>query len=252
MRKTFLIALGAAVALVGAAVAMAAVFTATGVSTTTAGFSAAKTSGSSRSCTGGDGKAFTLTHGRYTGTADFANPTSDLDGPLRIDAHTTYSTTDGRGYVEGSFRVRDDETRLTGTFTGTLTGTQLVGFLKASTRGNHARVIGSMSATFDPATGFTSGQVGSASSTAVLAVLAGPACKGKPAPKPKRVDVHGTLTINSGAVPVTVTVTSKGPTQTTCVLGTVSTAGLANGDRVHMKCEQATSSDPWLVKELKK
>ena len=109
-------------------------------------------------------------------------------GPLTIDARTTYSTTDGLGYVEGSFRVKDDGTTEPSRrpVHGTLKGSQLVGFLTASSRGNHARVLGNLSATFVPATGFTAGAVGSTSSTAVLAVVAGPTCpKPKPAPKPR-------------------------------------------------------------------
>ena len=188
MRKTLIVAIAAAVALVTAAIAMAAVYTASGVSATTATFSTDKVSLRSASCTGADGKAFTITQGHYTGTATFAAPAAELSGPLTIDARTTYSTTDGLGYVSGSFRVKDgrhDPNRLGGRFTATLKGSQLVGFLTASARGHHARVLGNLSATFVPATGFTAGAVGSTSSTAVLAVVAGPTCpKPKPAPKP--------------------------------------------------------------------
>ena len=169
---------------------MAAVYTASGVSATTASFSTDKVNVRSASCTGGDGKAFTITQGRYTGTATFTAPAAELGGPLTIDARTVYSTTDGLGYVEGSFRVQDsrhDPNRLGGRFTATLKGSQLVGFLTASARGNHARVLGNLSATFVPATGFTAGAVGSSSSTAVLAVVAGPVCpKPKPAPQAPR------------------------------------------------------------------
>ena len=71
-------------------------------------------------------------HGHFTA------PAGELSGPLTIDARTTYSTTDGLGYVEGSFRVQDsrhDPNRLGGRFTATLKGSQLVGFLTASARG---------------------------------------------------------------------------------------------------------------------
>ena len=188
MRTKLIIALGAAIAAVTASVAMAAVFTAAGVSATTATFSADKVSEmKARTCTGADNKAFTITNGRYTGVADFTNPaTNEFDGPLTISARTTYSTTDGLGYVEGSFRVRDNDTRLAGRFSGTLKGDQLVGFLTAGSRGNHAVVLGNLSARFVPATGFSAGQIGSGSSASVLAVVAGPVCKGhKPAPAPQ-------------------------------------------------------------------
>ena len=142
MRKTLCIALGAAVALVTAAVALAAVFTAAGVSATTATFSTDKVAPTlhDRTCTGADGKAFTLTNGHYTGAADFTHAGhATSTARSRSTPQTTYSTTDGLGYVEGSFRVKDDRHRLSGRFTATLEGTgKLVGFLTASSRGNHA------------------------------------------------------------------------------------------------------------------
>ena len=160
--------------------------------------------------------------GRYTGTADFAAPAADLGGPLTIDARTTYSTTDGLGYVEGSFRVKDDRRRLGGRFTGTLKGSKLVGFLTASSRGNHARVLGNLSATFVPATGFTAGAIGSTSSTAVLAVVAGPICpKPKPdaearAEAPCRVVEGKVSAVGDGSVGSTITVATRGPSTATC------------------------------------
>ena len=182
MRRTLIIALGALVALVTAAVAVAAVSTAAGVSATTATFSTDKaTDVRTRTCTGADGKEFTITNGRYTGQADFANPAADLDGPLTINARTVVSTTDDLGYVTGSFRVKDDDTRFAGAFSGTLKGDKLVGFLTGVSRGNHATVLGNLSATFVPGTGFTEGALGSSSSTSVLAIVAGPVCKGRKA-----------------------------------------------------------------------
>ena len=52
-----------------------------------------------------------------------------------------------------------------------------------TSRGNHAKVLGNLSAEFaGGATNFANGQIGSSSSTAVLAVVAGRPCKGE---KPK-------------------------------------------------------------------
>jgi hypothetical protein len=258
MRKTRISVLGAGVALVTAAAALAVVFTASGVSATTAGFAADKvTQMKSRTCTGADGKSFTITNGHYTGTADFTNPASDLDGPLTIHARTVYGTSDGLGYVEGSFRVRDGATRLSGRFSGTLKGSQLVGFLTAASRGHHARVLGNLSATFAPTTGFTGGVLGSTSSTAVLGVVAGPACKGhpKPAPKPKPVrlaSVSGKVSaVGDGSVGSTITVTSKGPSTATCTrdAASPSTSGFAVGSKVAMKC--AYIGTTWTLRALK-
>ena len=254
MRKTILIALGAAVALVTAAAAFAA-FTASGVSATTASFSTTKVEHlRTASCTGADSKAWTVTSGHYTGTADFANPATDFDGPLVIDARTTYSTTDGLGWVEGSFKVRNEPSKLNGRFTATLKGTQLVGWVSATSRGGHARVLGNLSATFVPGTGFTAGAVGSTSSTAVLAVLAGPVCpKPKPEPHKRPVHVEGTISaIGNGTVGSMVTVSSKGPSTATCTLdaSSPSTTGFAVGDRVEMGCSYIGTT--WTLRELKK
>jgi hypothetical protein len=257
MRKTIMLALVAAVALVAAAVAYAA-FTASGVSAATATFSTDKVAPlRTGSCTGGDGKAFTVTSGHYTGTASFAAPAAaaELNGPLVIDARTVYSTTDGLGYVSGWFHVRNDApSRLNGRFTATLKGTQLVGFIDASSRGHHARILGNMSATFTPTTGFTAGMIGSTSSTAVLAIVAGPTCP-KPKPEqPKRpVHVEGAISaIGDGTVGSTVTVSSKGPSTATCTRDATSpaTTGFKVGDRVEMGCVFIGST--WTLRELKK
>ncbi len=278
MRIKLILAIGA-VAAVTASVAVAAVYTASGVSETTATFAASQTDDvKSRSCTGRDSKAFTLTHGRYTGTADFAIPGTELDGPLTIKARTVYSTTDGLGYVHGSFRVKDDDTRLVGKFTGTLKGNQLVGFLTATSRGHRARVLGNLSATFAPATGFSDGRIGVGSSGAVLAVLAGPICKhpkrddaAKSDDKQKRegeskdedksdkqkrsrlVRVAGKVTaVGDGNVGSSITVAARGPATATCVRDDTSpsTSGFAVETKVLMRCELDGST--WKLRELKK
>ncbi len=157
MRRTLIIALGAVAALMTAAAAVAAL-AASGVSATTATFSTDKaTDVRTRTCTGADGKEFKITNGRYTGQADFANPATDLDGPLTINARTVVGTADDLGYVTGSFRIKDDDTRFAGAFTGTLKGDKLVGFLAGVSRGNKATVLGNLSATLVPGTGFSGG-----------------------------------------------------------------------------------------------
>ena len=139
-----------------------------------------------RTCTGADGKSFAVTSGHYTGAADFANPATELDGPLTLTARTTVDTGSHLGYVEGSFRIKDDDTRLQGKFVGTLDATgKLAGFLTAASRGNHALVLGTLSGTFVPATGFSGpASLGAApTSAAVLAVLAGPVCPKRRSPE---------------------------------------------------------------------
>ena len=252
MRRILFIALGTAVALATAAVAVAVVPSASGVSATTADFAAGTVAQSAtRTCTGADARKYEVTEGRYTGTmTSTSNPVNlILSGPLTIHARTTYDTTNSAaklGYVEGTFRVKDDDSRVSGRFWGTLSNGNLVGFLEGRARGHHAVVLGNMSAGFDPAgtTGFTAGKLGLGSSTTMLAVIAGPRCHGekdesRPEPKPDKpvrpASVRGEVTALSDKE---IVVTSKGPTTTKCAIGTGSpaTAGLLN-KQVEMKCE---------------
>ena len=241
MRRTFIIALGTAVALATAAVAIA-VAPVAGISETTASFTASTVVDQLKTRTCGANPSYAITDGQYSGGAiTFATPALALDGPLKIHARTTLNTTTGLGYVEGSFRVKDDDTRLSGKFSGTLKSGNLVGFLTGKSRGNHAKVLGNMSATFAPSTGFTVGTLGSGSSPLVTAVIAGPACKGPKPDKPARtVSVKGEVTALTTVAPFTITVTPKKGDAKTCAIGgsSPSTALFPVGTKnVEMKCE---------------
>lgn len=248
MRRTFIVAIGTAVALATAAVAIAVTST-SGVSTTTGTFAAGKEKANTRVCTGADGKTFELTKGHYTGIMAFS-PVSDLNGTLRIHAKTTYSTTDSLGYVEGSFRVKDGDSRVSGKLSGTLSGTNFVGFLTGKARGKHARIVGNISAVFDPkGAGFSGGMLGAGGSTAVMAVIGGPACKGdksksddddqgkdkrdESSKSGKATSLEGVLTFGAGAITVT-----KNGRSTACALDAKSPAiTFQNGTKVEIKCE---------------
>ena len=240
MPKPVLIAAGAAAALATAAVAVAATFTASGITNTTATLNTTTaTDVKTRTCTGGDGKAFTITDARYAGTADFTNPGlpgNEFDGPLTVHARTTVDSATHLGVVDGSFKVNDGDNRLSGRFTGVV-----------DANGNLS--------------GFLTGKLGTVNLTP-NAVLVGPVCKGKPKPEPpkpapnsKRFHIEGTLAIN-GNPPTSLTVTAKGPTTATCNLDGSSPAltGFAAGDRVEMACEGVVNNNvtTWYLRELKK
>ncbi len=264
MRRTLVISIGAAVALVSAAVAMAAVFTAAGVSSTTATLTTtAATTVKTRQCTGADGKAFEITNGRYTGTADFTNPATDLDGPLTISARTTYDTAAKLGYVEGSFRVKDSDTRVSGRFVGTLDKDgNMVGLLTGSSRGNHARVLGTLSGRFSPATGFANpGAILGSGSIVSQAVIAGPVCKGsksnaksehKSDKSTRPIMVTGVVTVDTANAKITVK-PRKGADQTCSIpSGSSLTNGISNNDMVAMKCELVGTPGVSTLTALKK
>ena len=91
--------------------------------------------------------------------------------------------------MSGSFRIKDDDSRVKGTFSGTIKDGKLVGYLTGKSHGNHARVLGNLSATFaGGATNFADGKIGAGSSTNALAVVAGPVCKGS---KSEKSEKHG-------------------------------------------------------------
>jgi hypothetical protein len=262
MRKRLLIALGATVALVAAATAYAA-FTASGISTTTATFTTATASDvKTRQCTGGDGKAFTLTDARFTGTADFSNPAADLDGPATFHIKTTVDDASHLGYVQGDVKVKDADTDFHGKFVGTLDGAgKFSGFLTGDAhKDSKANVLGTLSGTFAGNTGFASpgASLGAAPTSAAFAVIAGPVCKKAKEPKPpkpphnQKFDIHGTISALGAGPPQTITVIGKGPTTATCTLDTSSPSltGFVVNDKVKMKCEQI--NNVWTLRELKK
>jgi hypothetical protein len=264
MRRLMIIAATSVLALAVAAVAIA-VTTAAGVSTTTATFDAAKGNIQSRTCTGQDNKTYEVTRGRYTGTVDFSNPSSDLDGPLSINARTVYSTSDNLGYVDGTFRVKDGDSRVSGRFSGTLDSSHnLVGFLDGWSWGTHARVLGNLSAELGTGS-FVNGKIGAGSSTATAAVIAGPVCKGpkvdnhsakKPDQKTDKKTDHAArpLSIKGEVTAVdtsAISVKWAGPATVTCKTDSTSptTTGFSVGTKVEMKCEKVGTD--WFLRELK-
>ncbi|HEY6960741.1 MAG TPA: hypothetical protein VI408_02505 [Gaiellaceae bacterium] len=108
----------------------------------------------SRTCTTSDSKTIVVTDGTYTGTA---TGDTDLAGPITLHARSVVNTTDNVGTVMGAFKIDtagDGSTR--GAFTGVLSGTGLAGFGTARAHGGSA-VLGNLSATFSPTTGFAPG-----------------------------------------------------------------------------------------------
>lgn len=260
MRRTVTIALGTAVALVTAAVAFAVAPAVVGVSEATATFTTTTIDKSkTRSCIA-DTKTWEITDGQYTGTVVSTNTV--LAGSLAIHARTTYNTTDKLGYVEGSFKIKDDDSRVKGKFSGTIKDGQLVGFLTGKSRGNHAKVLGNLSAAFAGGTAnFVDGKIGAGSSANVLAVVAGPVCKAPKDEKPKgdkskkkHVEVKGEITGLAAGPPATITVTGKkGPVTCNVDATYPIPAGFPlNTKPVEMKCEAIGDPAVWTLRKLEK
>jgi hypothetical protein len=132
----------------------------------------------SSTCKGGDG-SYTRTRATYTGTA-----TSDdarLNGKLTLRAMSVYNTDTNLGYVMGRYLVATESGRTMGWFEAVDTNGSLAGFTNGFSKNPRAFLLGSLSATFDPATGFSNGQLGTGSSDGA-AVFASGRCGDTPAP----------------------------------------------------------------------
>ena len=236
MRRTIVIAAATAAALATTGLALATL-NASGVSATTATFAAAKERSDTRTCTG-DNDKYEITNGRYVGTVDFADPNGDLDGPVTIQARAVLNTTDGVGYIQGSFRVKDDDRRAHGSFVGTLDKDGNVdGFVQGRVNRHYAALLGGLSAKFSAAGGFTEGKIGNGT-TSLPAVLIGRPCKdSKPTPLAVRLTVKGKVS-QLDTSKITVDPRDATPAQT-CEIKegkSPSLEGVAVGTEVEMGC----------------
>ena len=235
MRRPIIIAAAAAAALATAGLALATLST-SGVSATTATFAAAKERAETRTCTG-DNDKYEITNGRYSGKVDFADPNSDLDGPITIQARTVLNTTDGVGYIQGSFRTKDEDRHANGGFVGTLDKDGNVdGFVQGRVNRHSAALLGSLSAKFSADGGFTEGKIGNGT-TSLPAVLIGRPCKDS---KPAGIAVRLTVKGKVSKLDTSITVDPKDATPPqTCEIKTgtsPSLDGVAVGTEVEMSC----------------
>jgi hypothetical protein len=121
-------------------------------------------------CTGADG-TYTQTRATYSGTATSDDPR--LNGTLTIRARSVYNTATNLGHVEGAFRVKGTDGHARGVFSAVSTGGTLAGFAGGSVAAPRGTLLANLSATFDPATGFSAGQLGSGSSDDTAVVVSG-------------------------------------------------------------------------------
>jgi hypothetical protein len=143
------------------------------IQSTSATFDAASVSDlKSDSCTGADG-TYVRTRARYTGTATSTD--ARLNGALVVRASTVYNTTTKLGVVDGRFRVTTAGGHTDGHFRAVDSNGSLAGFADGRSKANdvHAGLLANMSATVDPATGFSQGKLGDGSSTDTAVFVSG-------------------------------------------------------------------------------
>jgi hypothetical protein len=121
-------------------------------------------------CTGADG-TYTRPNATYTGTATSSD--ARLNGTLTVRARTFYNATTTLGVVEGHFRVENADGHTDGKFVAVDTNGTLDGFLGGRAHGPHAGLLGGFTATFDPAAGFSGGQLGTGSPTNAAVFVSG-------------------------------------------------------------------------------
>ena len=155
-------------------------------------FTASAGSTSSRSCTTTDGKTITITSGRYTGTAT-GDP--DLTGPITLSARSVVNTTDGVGVVDGQLRIDVSGSRDTfAAYSVVYDHGNVAGLAGGRAHDPGARLIGNLSAAFNPTTGFTSGKIGGGTSGGSAVELTPGRCSSTTHQKPEKSEARGTIT----------------------------------------------------------
>ena len=224
MRK-FTLAVTALVALVAASIAVAHGGEGSKTAKAVAGtFSAAAGTVDTRSCTTTDGKTIVATSGTYTGTA---SGDADLTGAVSIRARSILNTTDNVGTVEGELRV-GDHTRAR--FSAVYSGGTVAGLAVGRTPSGD--LVGNVSATFSPTTGFTNGKVGGGTAGGSAVELASGGCNASGGDSNEKSRAEGTISALSAS---SITVAGL-----TCAIPAANSADVnakfKQGDSVEMEC----------------
>lgn len=191
MRKLILAAAGV-VALVATSIAVAnegfgGAQTAQKVAGT---FSATSSNVSTRTCTTSDNKTIVVTSGKYTGTAT-GDP--DLTGAITVEARSVVNTTDKVGTVDGLFKIDvSDNGATTAAFSSVYDNGSIAGLAVGRARTSHARLLGNLSATFDPSSGFTGGKIGGGTAGGSAVEVTSASCNGS-STSDERADARGTI-----------------------------------------------------------
>jgi hypothetical protein len=199
-------------------------------------FSAAAGTTSSRTCTTTDGKSITVTEGKYTGTA---TGDADLAGAITLRVRSVINTTDKVGTVNGAFRIDVSGRDTVGAFSSVYDNGAIAGFATARAHDPGARIVGNLSATFDPASGFAAGsKIGGGTAGGSAVELGRGSCK--PA------QMHPEHSAARGAIS-TLTTASITVAGLTCNLPSDKSADInakfKPGDNVEIRCDFANGAN---------
>jgi hypothetical protein len=203
--------------------AVAATFTASAGTTT------------SRSCTTTDGKTITVTTGKYTGTA---LGEADLAGAITLRVRSVINTTDKVGIVNGAFRIDVSGRDTTGAFSTVYDNGGIAGLATGRAHSPGARIVGNLSATFDPATGFTGAKIGGGTSGGAAVELGTGSCKPSN-PHPEHSAARGAISALSTVSATVAGLTCNLPTSKSAAIN----AKFKTGDNVEIRCDFANGAN---------
>jgi hypothetical protein len=199
-------------------------------------FSASAGTTSSRTCTTNDGKTITVTEGKYTGTA---TGDADLAGPITLRVRSVINTSDKVGTVNGAFRIEVSGHDTVGAFSTVYDNGAIAGLATARAHDPGAKIVGNLSATFDPASGFAAGaKIGGGTNGGSAVELGRGSCK--PAENhPEHSAARGAISALSTASVTVAGLTCNLPSDTAADIN----AKFKTGDNVEIRCDFTNSAN---------
>ncbi len=177
-------------ALVATAVAVADGFGGASNPTAVAGsFSATQVKTSSRTCTTSDNRTIVVTDGAYQGTS---SGDATLTGAITLRARSVVDTTNKVGLVTGRLRIDTSSDHTNAAFQAVYSAGHVAGLADGRAAAPHTALVANLSADFDPATGFSNGKLGGATTGGNAVELTPRAC-GQAKTVHERSAAHGTI-----------------------------------------------------------
>jgi hypothetical protein len=175
-KRTILLALCGVAALATAGVAVAA-RRAPSTQAASATFDATTVANSRLvSCTINGGDTYAATIATYTGTASSSD--ARLNGTFKIRARSLIDTNTGLGRIVGIFRIQSGSgPAALGTVDAAVANGAINGVATGRVRDPGGRIVATLASSFDPASGFSSGSLGTGSAAGTGVVLSGAWCR---------------------------------------------------------------------------
>jgi hypothetical protein len=189
-----------------------------------------------------------ITTGRYSGTAVSAT-TPDLAGAAELKVHSVYNATKKLGWVEGQLKIAASDGRTVARFVGVNTDGKLDGWLTGHAGRGDGSLLGSLSASFTKAGGFTEGAIGTGTATNAALLVKRLECRPQEKQRPSVfLTVRGQVDALS-ATSISVKPADGGASQA-CTIGDHKPGGnIAVGDSVEMTCAQVSGA--WVLKKVR-